>query len=117
MLRVRLLVGYLLVVDYVNRFRCGIKIDGQNFSIRLRTYDDQSSADYSKAIGQYIVNETDVDILLGGYSSGLTEPLAGVAYEFYCLPEQRLRRCLLGVMVFLGLNHLARSTLFKPLKV
>eukprot|EP00522_Entomoneis_paludosa_P007414 CAMPEP_0172454748 /NCGR_PEP_ID=MMETSP1065-20121228/11644_1 /TAXON_ID=265537 /ORGANISM="Amphiprora paludosa, Strain CCMP125" /LENGTH=1032 /DNA_ID=CAMNT_0013207129 /DNA_START=2817 /DNA_END=5915 /DNA_ORIENTATION=+ len=85
----RQLVAFQLVVDYVNRKRCGVHFEanGQtsNYAIELVTYDDQSSVEWTEAIATSLVQEDDadggIDIMLGGYSSTLTAPLAAVAQE------------------------------------
>jgi branched-chain amino acid transport system substrate-binding protein len=76
----RQLIAYQLMVDYTNRFRCGIKLTSGNYAIELRSYDDQSSTDWTVAIARKLVS-SNVDVLLGGYSSTLTAPLAEIAHE------------------------------------
>jgi ABC-type branched-subunit amino acid transport system substrate-binding protein len=75
----RQLVAYQLGVDYVNRYGCGITVNGENYAIELASYDDQSSTVWTQAIAMHIVTKTAIDVLFGGYSSALTAPLAAVA--------------------------------------
>ena len=85
----RQLLAYQLVVDAVNLYRCGVKIGGQHFKIDLQTYDDQSSTTITTAIGEKLVNapyssltsqatnsQQSIDLIVAGFSSGMTEPLA-----------------------------------------
>ena len=66
-----------MTVDYINTERCGVSIQGKNYSLSLRTIGDNSHREMTHAIAQKIVQET--DFLLPGYSSFLSEPLAAVA--------------------------------------
>mmetsp|Transcript_18897 Transcript_18897/g.28744 ORF Transcript_18897/g.28744 Transcript_18897/m.28744 type:complete len:910 (+) Transcript_18897:15-2744(+) len=81
----RQLVAYRLMVDFINRDKCGIIIEAedgssQNYSLELRTYDDQSSIEWTTKIAKnYLASP--VDIWLGGYSSTLTKPLAESASD------------------------------------
>mmetsp|Transcript_2644 Transcript_2644/g.5503 ORF Transcript_2644/g.5503 Transcript_2644/m.5503 type:complete len:780 (+) Transcript_2644:240-2579(+) len=75
------LVSFQLMVDFINRFRCGVNLNGQQYAIVLKTFDDQSSGEWTAAIARQIVSNNMADILLGGYSSGLTEHVAKVANE------------------------------------
>eukprot|EP00547_Thalassionema_nitzschioides_P017891 CAMPEP_0194240326 /NCGR_PEP_ID=MMETSP0158-20130606/6533_1 /TAXON_ID=33649 /ORGANISM="Thalassionema nitzschioides, Strain L26-B" /LENGTH=933 /DNA_ID=CAMNT_0038975003 /DNA_START=178 /DNA_END=2979 /DNA_ORIENTATION=- len=81
----RQLVAYRLMVDFINRDKCGIIIEAedgssQNYSLELRTYDDQSSIEWTTEIAKnYLASP--VDIWLGGYSSTLTKPLAESASD------------------------------------
>mmetsp|Transcript_8278 Transcript_8278/g.17219 ORF Transcript_8278/g.17219 Transcript_8278/m.17219 type:complete len:442 (+) Transcript_8278:488-1813(+) len=76
------LQSFELVVDFVNRHRCGVNIKGEQYALALQSYDDQSDKAWTTVIGQHLANRNsghDVDILLGGYSSGLTVNLAAEA--------------------------------------
>lgn len=75
------LVSYQLMVDHINRFRCGVTLSDGNYAIKLASYDDQSSKIWTSAIATHIVSNNLADILLGGYSSGLTTHIATVANE------------------------------------
>lgn len=66
-----------MTVDYINTIRCGIKLQGQNYSILLQTYSDKSNEEIHEAIGYNIVNRT--DFMLAGYSSDLTATIAPIA--------------------------------------
>ena len=72
------LTAYGLIVDYVNRHRCGVNIDGSQYALALHSYDDQSDSDWTATIAGHVSNKNNsgIDVLLGGYSSGLTEHLA-----------------------------------------
>jgi len=76
--------SFELVVDFVNRHRCGVNIQGQQYALALQSYDDQSDKEWTTTIGKHLAdraNGHDVDVLLGGYSSGLTVNLAAEANE------------------------------------
>jgi branched-chain amino acid transport system substrate-binding protein len=73
------LTSIALMVDHINQYHCGVRLSSGNYSIELRTYDDQSSTDRTRAIAEKLASSSDVNVLLGGYSSGLTGPLAEVA--------------------------------------
>jgi len=73
-------VSYSLMVDYINRFKCGIQLSSGNYAIELRTFDDQSDTLWTEVIATELVKR-DVDIILAGYSSTLTKPLAEIAHE------------------------------------
>ncbi|CAB9511219.1 activated protein kinase catalytic subunit alpha-1 [Seminavis robusta] len=69
-----------LTMDRVNGWpRCGVSVDGKNFSLAIQTYGDEGSVNKTLEIGSKIVNTT--DFLLSGYSSTLVRPLAQVAQE------------------------------------
>ena len=73
-----------LVIDRVNSHRCGIKLqDGNNYSVRLETYGDNSDKRQHVAIGNHMANNnsssSDTDFWIGGYSSGLTSLLSPIA--------------------------------------
>lgn len=94
-------IGYQLILDYVNRNRCGMIIDGKNYKIDLQLFDDQSSMDLTEAIAIKLVhspisnisalrsndnnsnnNDNAVDLIVAGYSSALTKPLSTVVAEY-----------------------------------
>jgi len=71
-----------MTVDFINRNRCGIQLTDGNYSIQVRTIDDESSKETTIAIGESLVQKnSNVDILFGGYSSKLTASLAAVATD------------------------------------
>lgn len=72
------LASMSLVVDFVNKYQCGISLSSGNYSIDILTYDDESSTDLTTNIAEKLVSNNQVNALLGGYSSGLTGPLAEV---------------------------------------
>lgn len=73
------LTAFQLMVDDINRHRCGVEIQGERYSLTLETFDDQSSKEWTTLIGNHLAKRPEVDIWLGGYSSGLTTNLADVA--------------------------------------
>jgi len=80
----KMLVGMNLIVDYINKFNCGIRLSSGNYAIELRTFDDQSSKDRIRDIANKIIPNVrnDINTVIGGYSSGLTEILAEVASQY-----------------------------------
>lgn len=71
-----------IVTDYINQERCGINVGlGLNRSLELRYYDDLSSKETTAQIAQNLVNDPNVDLIMAGYSSGLTNPLSKATDE------------------------------------
>lgn len=68
-----------MIVDYVNVKRCGVRLSGGHYSIKLKTYGDDSSNDKTEAIASFTKNET--DFFVGPYSSGLTGKLAPIVQD------------------------------------
>ncbi|CAB9528704.1 activated protein kinase catalytic subunit alpha-1 [Seminavis robusta] len=90
----RQLLAYQLMIDTINRERCGIRVGGKHYKIDLQTYDDQSDADITTAIGHKLVqapysnnnssssNSAEaIDLIVSGFSSFLTKALANVVAE------------------------------------
>lgn len=75
------LTSFQMMIDYINSYRCGVKIMEEHYSIRLETYNDHSDKDWTSQIASYLVGRSDVDIVMGGYTSGLTEGLSNVANQ------------------------------------
>jgi branched-chain amino acid transport system substrate-binding protein len=83
------LIAYNLMVDQINRYQCGIRLwqesgpnntlAERNYALELRTYDDQASTDGSSAVAKMLAKDPSVDIMVGGYSSTLTQPFAETA--------------------------------------
>jgi hypothetical protein len=87
----RQLTAFNLVVDDINRYKCGLKLLGlgpdnamkeRNYALELRTYDDQSTTTGASAVAERLVNDTSIDIMLGGYSSTLTQPYVEIAHNY-----------------------------------
>lgn len=76
------LTAFQLMVDFINRHRCGVELESKRYALAMRTFDDQSDKGFTTKIAQHLThNSSDVDLLLGGYSSGLTANMAAVANE------------------------------------
>lgn len=85
------LSAYNLVIDQINRYQCGAtlkeydsndKLVERNYALELRIYDDQSSITGSSAVAEMLARDPSVDIMVGGYSSTLTDPFAEAAHYF-----------------------------------
>eukprot|EP00536_Pseudo-nitzschia_multiseries_P005379 jgi/Psemu1/12456/gm1.12456_g len=74
------LTAFNLMMDQINRYECGIHLNGLgNFSLELRIYDDQSSTTESSKIGNKLATDSSVDIMVAGYSSTVTLPYVEIA--------------------------------------
>lgn len=70
-----------IVIDEINSWpRCGVHMQGRNYSLSLTTYGDESSPEKTAEIAKQIV-KPNVDFLLAGYSSSLTGILTPIAQE------------------------------------
>ncbi|CAJ1951294.1 unnamed protein product [Cylindrotheca closterium] len=58
-----------ITIDRINNERCGVKVDGKSYALRLKTYSDDSDKNKTAAVTRAIVNES--DFMLAGYTSGL----------------------------------------------
>ena len=87
------LTAFNLMVDQINRYQCGVRLweesaqpnnttlTERNYALELRTYDDQSSIDGSSDIARALVKDPSVDIMVGGYSSTLTQQFVEIAHN------------------------------------
>ena len=71
--------GYLLWEDWVNNEYGGIDVGGDRYKVELILYDDKSEPDMTAKLVERLINEDEVDFLLGPYSSTLTKPAIEVA--------------------------------------
>ncbi len=71
--------GYLLWEDWVNNERGGIDVGGELHKVELIMYDDQSDPDTTARLVAQLIDEDEVDFLLGPYSSTLTQSAIRVA--------------------------------------
>ena len=71
--------GYLLWEDWVNNERGGIDVGGEKHKVELALYDDESDPDKTAALVARLIDEDEVDFLLGPYSSTLTQSAIEVA--------------------------------------
>ncbi len=65
--------GYNLWLDWVNNEHGGIYMDGVCHRAELVYYDDESDADTVSLLTERLIFEDDVDVILGPYSSSLTQ--------------------------------------------
>ncbi len=70
--------GYRLAIDTINAAG-GITVDGTRYRLALETADDGSTADGVRRAARRLVNEADVDALLGPYGAALTSAAVPVA--------------------------------------
>jgi branched-chain amino acid transport system substrate-binding protein len=72
--------GYDFIVDKINEMG-GIPVGDTSYPIEIVYYDDQSDADLAVQLYQKLIEEDDVDFLLGPYSSGVTNAVSTVAEQ------------------------------------
>ena len=77
-------LGYDIYVDEINK-RGGIKVGGKPHRVAIKYYDDQSDTATSVKLYEKLINEDNIQLLLGPYSSGVTFATSVVA-EKYQLP-------------------------------
>ncbi|MDE2861101.1 MAG: amino acid ABC transporter substrate-binding protein [Chloroflexota bacterium] len=70
--------GYLLWEEWVNE-RGGIDVGGEKYEVELIMYDDRSDPDRTAELVAQLIDEDEVDFILGPYSSTLTQPAIEVA--------------------------------------
>lgn len=73
--------SYDLAVDYINDHG-GVKVDNKTYKLKIKYYDDESSATKSSRLVQKLITRDKVDFLLGPYSSGLTIPDSAIAEKY-----------------------------------
>lgn len=76
--------GYMLFVETINK-QGGITVGGKTYRVALQYYDDESRPERAAELYEKLVNEDQVDFLLGPYGSGPTDTGARVA-EHYKIP-------------------------------
>jgi len=72
--------GYDLWVDWINQ-QGGINIDGVKHPVKVKYYDDTSSANQSAVLMQKLITEDKVNFLLGPYGSAATATDAAIAEQ------------------------------------
>ena len=71
--------GYDTWVRWVNEEYGGIRIGDARYRAEIVYYDDESDADSAAELVQQLIDDDEIDFLLGPYSSGLTGPASAVA--------------------------------------
>jgi branched-chain amino acid transport system substrate-binding protein len=71
--------GYDTWVEWVNNDYGGVNINGDRYEVELIYYDDESDADTAANLVQKLIDEDEVDFLLGPYSSGLTTGASAIS--------------------------------------
>ena len=71
--------GYDTWLRWVNEERGGIEINGERYRAEIVYYDDESDAGTADKLVQRLIDEDDVDFLLGPYSSSLTTGTSAIA--------------------------------------
>ena len=71
--------GYDTWVRWVNEVYGGVEIDGERYRAEIIYYDDGSDADTAANLIQRLIDENEVDFLLGPYSSSLTAATSAIA--------------------------------------
>jgi branched-chain amino acid transport system substrate-binding protein len=72
--------GYDLWVEWINQ-QGGINIDGVKHPVKIKYYDDTSSANQSAVLMQKLITEDKVNFLLGPYGSAATATDAAIAEQ------------------------------------
>lgn len=76
--------GYDMYVKEINQ-KGGIKVGDKTYKVAIKYYDDQSNAATSARLYEKLIAEDGIKLLLGPYSSGITNA-ASVVNEKYQLP-------------------------------
>ena len=76
--------GYDMYVKYINE-KGGIKVGDKTYKVAIKYYDDQSNANTSAKLYEKLITEDNIKLLLGPYSSGVTNAVSAVT-EKYQLP-------------------------------
>ncbi|MCY3849727.1 MAG: amino acid ABC transporter substrate-binding protein [Acidimicrobiaceae bacterium] len=71
--------GYDTWVRWVNEERGGVKLPDGSYEVEIVYYDDESDADTAADLVRRLIDEDDVDFLLGPYSSSLTTGSSAVS--------------------------------------
>ncbi len=71
--------GYDTWAEWVNTEYGGIKLPDGNYKAEIIYYDDESDADTAANLVQRLIDEDDVDFMLGPYSSGLTTGASAIS--------------------------------------
>jgi len=74
--------GYNLWLDWVNNEYGGVDIGGEKYNVEIVYYDDEGDADTAAGLVEKLINEDQVDFLLGPYSSGLTLATSAIAEKY-----------------------------------
>ena len=74
--------GYGLWLDWVNNEYGGIQINGERYRVELIMYDDEGDPDTAARLVEKLINEDQVDFLLGPYSSSLTQSTSAIAEKY-----------------------------------
>ncbi|HEU5099629.1 MAG TPA: amino acid ABC transporter substrate-binding protein [Roseiflexaceae bacterium] len=76
--------GYVFFIDSINE-RGGIRVGGKTYKLKLKYYNDDSRPERAAELFEKLINEDDVNFLLGPYGSAPTAAIAPIA-EKYKLP-------------------------------
>lgn len=74
--------GYLTWLDWVNDEYGGIEVDGERYRVELLMYDDEGDPDTASKLVEQLINQDQVDFLLGPYSSSLTQGTSAIAEKY-----------------------------------
>ena len=74
--------GYLTWLYWVNNEYGGIEVDGERHRVELVMYDDEGDPDTVARLVEQLINEDQVDFLLGPYSSSLTQSSSAMAEKY-----------------------------------
>ena len=76
--------GYEFAIEKIKQAG-GVMVDGKCYNFSVIYYDDESKGDRGATLAERLINQDDVQYMLGPYSSGLTKAIAPVT-EKYQIP-------------------------------
>lgn len=76
--------GYDYWMEFVNQ-KGGIKIGNDVYKIEIKYYDDESDAQTGARLTEKLITEDGIKLLLGPYSSGITQATAAIAEKYGAL--------------------------------
>lgn len=74
--------GYDTWVQWVNEEYGGIKVGDERYQVEVVYYDDESDADTVASLTEKLINEDEVDFLLGPYASDLTMTASAISERY-----------------------------------
>jgi len=60
----------------------GVKIDGKCYNFKVTYYDDESKGDRGATLAERLINQDQIQYMLGPYSSGLTKAIAPITEQY-----------------------------------
>lgn len=73
--------GYDYAVKVINEAG-GVKVDGKTYKFVVKYYDDESTPARGAQLAERLIQQDEIDYMLGPYSSGMTKAIAPVSEKF-----------------------------------